>query len=421
MFEKIYQKDIIIYLSFIFISFPILLISGPFLSDLLVVFFSIFFLTRYKDFQFSRQCRVFLALISIFYVLINISSILSDNVFLSLKSTLPYFRFIFFSFVISILISRIEKNELSNKYFNLIFQLIFIFLFIDSFYQFFNLENLFGFEIPPHMSDERVSSLFGEELILGSYISKIMFLYLGFLHGKQNNPRNFLNIDFKILFIILITLSTIFISGDRAAFVLAIIGTFIYLFINLNFKAIGIIAVFMAIVFFIIQGNPSYKSRYNVLFQTIFIDRVVGQSTHHQHFKTAYKMFDEKKLFGHGVKSFRNKCNLKKFNSGPKSCSTHPHNYYLQLLSATGIFTFIILAIFFVFILKELIENFIIKIKKNKINNKKICYLISVFIAIFPFATSGSFFNNWISFTIFLSLGFLLSEYKILSYSVKRN
>ena len=421
MFEKIYQKDIIIYLSFIFISFPILLISGPFLSDLLVVFFSIFFLTRYKHFQFSRQCRVFLALISIFYVLINISSILSDNVFLSLKSTLPYFRFIFFSFVISILISRIEKNELSNKYFNLIFQLIFIFLFIDSFYQFFNLENLFGFELPPHMSDERVSSLFGEELILGSYISKIMFLYLGFLHGKQNNPRNFLNIDFKILFIILITLSTIFISGDRAAFVLAIIGTFIYLFINLNFKAIGIIAVFMAIVFFIIQGNPSYKSRYNVLFQTIFIDRVVGQSTHHQHFKTAYKMFDEKKLFGHGVKSFRNKCNLKKFNSGPKSCSTHPHNYYLQLLSATGIFTFIILAIFFVFILKEIIENFIIKIKKNKINNKKICYLISVFIAIFPFATSGSFFNNWISFTIFLSLGFLLSEYKILSYSVKRN
>ena len=338
-----------------------------------------------------------------------------------MKSTLPYFRFIFFSFVISILISRIEKNELSNKYFNLIFQLIFIFLFIDSFYQFFNLENLFGFELPSHMSDERVSSLFGEELILGSYISKIMFLYLGFLHGKQNNPRNFLNIDFKILFIILITLSTIFISGDRAAFVLAIIGTFIYLFINLNFKAIGIIAVFMAIVFFIIQGNPSYKSRYNVLFQTIFIDRVVGQSTHHQHFKTAYKMFDEKKLFGHGVKSFRNKCNLKKFNSGPKSCSTHPHNYYLQLLSATGIFTFIILAIFFVFILKELIENFIIKIKKNKINNKKICYLISVFIAIFPFATSGSFFNNWISFTIFLSLGFLLSEYKILSYSVKRN
>ena len=420
MIKKIYQKDIITYLSFVFISFPILLISGPFLSDLLVVFFSIFFLIRYRYFQFSSKCRIFLFLLSIFYILINISSILSDNIFLSLKSTLPYFRFIFFAFVISLLIGQIEKNDVIKNYFNIIFQFIFIFLFIDSFYQFFNLENLFGFRISEQMSDERVSSLFGEELILGSYISKIMFLYLGFLHGKQNNPKNFLNIDLKILFILLITLSTIFISGDRAAFVLAVAGTFMYLLINLNFKATGIIVGFMVIIFFILQSNPSYKSRYDVLFQTIFIDRVIGQSTHHQHFKTAYKMFDERKLFGHGVKSFRNKCNLKKFNSGPKSCSTHPHNYYLQLLSATGIFTFIILTIFFIFILKELIENFIFKIKKNKINNKKICYLISLFIAIFPFATTGSFFNNWISFTIFLSLGFLLSEYKIFSYSMKK-
>ncbi len=420
MTKKIYQKDIITYLSFVFISFPILLISGPFLSDLLVVFFSIFFLIRYRYFQFSSKCRIFLFLIFIFYILINISSILSDNIFLSSKSTLPYFRFIFFAFVISLLIRQIEKNDVIKNYFNIIFQFIFIFLFIDSFYQFVNLENLFGFRISEHMSDERVSSLFGEELILGSYISKIMFLYLGFLHGKQNNPKNFLNIDLKILFILLITLSTIFISGDRAAFVLAVAGTFMYLLINLNFKATGIIVGFMVIIFFILQSNPSYKSRYDVLFQTIFIDRVIGQSTHHQHFKTAYKMFDERKLFGHGVKSFRNKCNLKKFNSGPKSCSTHPHNYYLQLLSATGIFTFIILTIFFIFILKELIANFIIRIKKKKINNKKVCYLISVFIAIFPFATTGSFFNNWISFTIFLSLGFLLSEYKIFSYSMKK-
>ena len=413
MLKKIYQKDIIFYLSLVFASFPILLISGPFLSDLLVVAFSIFFLIRYN--------RVSLSLISIFYILINISSILSDNIFLSLKSTLPYFRFILFSIVISILVSHLEKNKVITNYFNLIFQFIFIFLFIDSFYQFFNLENLLGLKISAHMSDERVSSLFGEELILGSYISKIMFLYLGFLHGKQNNPKNFLNIDFKILFILLITLSTIFISGDRAAFVLAVVGTFVYLLINLNFKATGLIVGFMVIIFFILQSNPSYKSRYEVLFKSIFVDRVIGQSTHHQHFKTAYKMFNEKKLFGHGVKSFRNKCNLKKFNSGPKSCSTHPHNYYLQLLSATGIFTFIILTIFFVFIIKELIKNFIIKIKKDEINNKKICYLISVFIAIFPFATTGSFFNNWISFTIFLSLGFLLSQYKIFSYSKKKS
>ena len=51
-------------------------------------------------------------------------------------------------------------------------------------------------------------------------------------------------------------------------------------------------------------------------------------------------MFEENKIFGHGIKSFRYKCNLDKYNSGPKSCSTHPHNYYLQILSASGFLVF---------------------------------------------------------------------------------
>ena len=44
---------------------------------------------------------------------------------------------------------------------------------------------------------------------------------------EQNiNENNKLNIDYKILFIFIICLATIFISGDRSAFVLAVIGTF---------------------------------------------------------------------------------------------------------------------------------------------------------------------------------------------------
>ena len=80
-----------------------------------------------------------------------------------------------------------------------------------------------------------MSSLFGEELILGSFISKVMF-FLGFLHGQNINENNKLNIDYKILFIFIICLATIFISGDRSAFVLANSGTLGYLILNLNFK-----------------------------------------------------------------------------------------------------------------------------------------------------------------------------------------
>ena len=33
---------------------------------------------------------------------------------------------------------------------------------------------------------------------------------------------------------------------------------------------------------------------------------------------------------------------MKKYNSGIKSCSTHPHNYYFQLLGETGLIGFLL-------------------------------------------------------------------------------
>ena len=416
--NKIYLNE---YLLFIIVLFPLLLISGPFLPDLFVVFLSIFFLVKYKNFKFEKKGKLFLFLLLIFYFLLNISSLLSDHILLSLKSSLFYFRFIFFSFVVSILVQQLENNEKICKYFDYIFFCIFIFFFIDSFYQFFNGENLLGNQISSHLKNERVSSLFGEELILGSFISKTMFIYLGFIHGQKIKTNNKLNINLRVLFIFVICLSTIFISGERAAFVLALLGTIGYLILNFNFKASLVIIASLILVFLSVQKNLDFLDKYTILYKSIFVNKTIGQAIHQQHFKTAYKMFNEKKFFGHGIKSFRNKCSLEKFNSGNQSCSTHPHNYYLQILSTSGIFSFLILVVFFIFILKELVISLKDKITKNEVNNKKNCYLISLFISIFPFTTSGSFFNNWISITIFFSLGFLISEYRIIKYSRKKS
>ena len=199
------------------------------------------------------------------------------------------------------------------------------------------------------------------------------------------------------------------------------LGTIGYLILNFNFKASLIIIASLILVFLSVQKNLDFLDKYTILYKSIFVNKTIGQAIHQQHFKTAYKMFNEKKFFGHGIKSFRNKCNLEKFNSGNQSCSTHPHNYYLQILSTSGIFSFLILVVFFIFILKELIISLKDKITKNKVNNKKNCYLLSLLISIFPFTTTGSFFNNWISITIFLSLGFLISEYRIIKYSRKKS
>ena len=55
---------------------------------------------------------------------------------------------------------------------------------------------------------------------------------------------------------------------------------------------------------------------------------------HHGHYVSAYNLFVEKPIFGNGVNSFRNKC--KKYDH-EFNCSTHPHNFFLQILSELGL------------------------------------------------------------------------------------
>ena len=60
---------------------------------------------------------------------------------------------------------------------------------------------------------------------------------------------------------------------------------------------------------------------------------------HENYFITSIELFKEKPLIGHGVNSYRLKCNDAN-TSENGSCSTHPHNYYFQLLAETGLIGF---------------------------------------------------------------------------------
>ena len=63
-------------------------------------------------------------------------------------------------------------------------------------------------------------------------------------------------------------------------------------------------------------------------------------------------------VFGKGHKNFRILCSDKKFEVSDLSCSTHPHNTYLQLLAENGIVGFIFIMILFLFISIKLIKVF---------------------------------------------------------------
>ena len=108
-------------------------------------------------------------------------------------------------------------------------------------------------------------------------------------------------------------------------------------------------------------------------------------------------MFLDKPIIGHGPKMFRVLCKEKKYAEGETPCSTHPHNFYVQLLSETGLIGFSFLFSIFLFLSFLIMKHLYKKIIYNKplFSNYQICLLSGVFIALWPLSPNGSFFNNY--------------------------
>ena len=136
---------------------------------------------------------------------------------------------------------------------------------------------------------------------------------------------------------------------------------------------------------------------------------------HDSHMRTALKAFIDKPLLGHGPRSFRKICKIKSYQVGETPCNTHPHNFYIQLLSETGLvgFSFLFyLLIFFCFkSTKYFLEKYFLKKSYLEYTNFQLSLLSSVLITIFPITTNGNFFNNNLMILYFFPLGFIFYSY----------
>ena len=92
-------KEINFFYTLLFVL-PLSLVSGPLLSDLIVTIISFYFLFIFfikKDFKTSPLINTFVKFFLIFYIIGILSSIYSINPIVSLKSSVLYIRFLFFS------------------------------------------------------------------------------------------------------------------------------------------------------------------------------------------------------------------------------------------------------------------------------------------------------------------------------------
>ena len=106
------------------ILLPILLITGPFLSDLSIFLVDIIFLTiLFKNKEKDLKKNFLFNVLVVFNVYISLVSLFAEDIHMSLKSSLFYIRFGIYIFALNYFL---KKNTKIIDYFFFILSLVFI-------------------------------------------------------------------------------------------------------------------------------------------------------------------------------------------------------------------------------------------------------------------------------------------------------
>jgi len=462
------EKSYLSFISVLIILIPFFLIKSATadFACILIGFLYLFFCIYKKNFEYFKNKFFYFFLIIYFYIIIN--SFFSSQSEISFFSSVYFLRIVLFIVSLSFFF-REDINLKLYIYYSFLFCISILFL--DSVYQIYTGHNILGYL--PGEGSSRINSFFGKKLIMGSFITRLLplFLAIGFL----------LKLEKLNLYMLIVSIILVVFSSQRVALAYLLITIFFYLYLSFDKKKFFyLIFLFLTLfLFFPKNVNRLFVHTYQQLNEN---NNIFGLSYRHQlHFITAYNIFLDRKLFGHGIKTFRYLCDSPKFTVNDKiindhiitspvegtffvikdknnvhiinndnkivfdsytkpyvkyfvkngdlvykgqkiystyefsdGCNTHPHNIYLQFLSELGLvgfFLFSTIFIYSVFKLVVLIKRSFIK-KLSKLD-KCFCFtLLCIITSMFPFFPSGNYFNNWMLIISYLPIGFYLSLVK---------
>jgi len=387
------------------------LIWGPFFPDLIVSISTLFFLfyifKNKKIFFFNNKPLIIFFIFCVYCILLSL--FVAKNITLSFESSLFYFRIGVFSCFVWYLIDR-DKSILAYFYYALV--ICFSALVIDGYIQYLTGINLSGFK----MSSNRVSSFFGDELIMGSYLSRLFPLLFALFLVKKKQKFEIYFIG--LLFILVDVL--IFMSGERSAFFFLNLSTVFIIILIKEYKKFRLITFIIGIFFvFVISLNSPKLSERMFMGPAKSMglikssnEQFIFTASHDSLIQTAYNMFKDQPIFGHGPKMFRIICKDEKYATGVAPCMTHPHNYYVQLLAETGIIGFLFLFSALVYVIYTALRQFksIIFKQKKPLTDYQVCLLAGILISVWPLSPNGNFFNNWLIIVYSLPVGFYLQS-----------
>ncbi len=422
-----------IYFSLLFALIPISFIAGNMIINIniLLLILSSIFVYQKKIFQIKYYLldKILLTffLFVIFTGLYNDIKIYLDDFskwigyFRTIIKSILFLKYLLLYFVLRYLI---ENNIIKFKYFFLFSTFGTIFVSLDIFYQLITGRDIFGYE--SIALGRKLGGPFGDELIAGGYIQRFCLFSFFLLPIFYNyKSKKILVILFSLLFIVFF--SAITFSGNRMPLILFLFTIFL---ISLFQKQARNLLIPCLIVFSILfSAIYTFNSKVNYNF-IVFYGQIKEMALtikqkdlkletapqYLKEFSTFYDTWLMNKYAGGGIKNFRYYChkrpNIKKdFSLSSKFkmvCNMHPHNYYLEILTETGIIGFLIIISFFLIVFyKTLVKKYFLR--SNLYYNHIITPFIFLFIVeIFPIKSTGSFFTTGNTTYLFLIIGTLI-------------
>ena len=432
---------------FLLILTPIAFITGSFTANLFTILLIIFYFLYQEKNKVKNFINKYKWQITFILGITFLNIIFSEVKVYSFSKIIPFYRFFFFSIAI-IFILKIISNNL-NLYVNLMI-IITLFLIIDSFIQLYFGKDIFGF--PFNKDYGRITGPFNDEMIIGNFLFYFGFLSLAFLNYVYSISQ------FKNIFILLLLSLTILATGERTPFI-SLFYFYLFIFLFSNKKKLIFFSTTLLIILstIIINNSERLSNKYSIAslpkltdidsktFREYSSERNVIKkkniSEHKEknlinklspffrsnqyigHYSRAIDIIKQNYFFGSGFKSYRKICGYYETLKQPNqyntdknrrlTCSIHPHNYHLEILSDTGLFGYIVFISFVIYICYSFF-------KKKLYKNFSICILFCLIMTyIIPFKPTGSFFSTNTAFIFWYLIGHFF--YFTNSYSKSSN
>ncbi len=419
-------------INILFLFLPVSYIAGNLLINLnilLLILSGLFFFGKDLlkiDFTLVDKLIFFLFIFFLtisFYNYFKPAEISSFDLKFILSKTIFYFRYLLFYLVLRYFI---EKEIISLKFFFILCLACCLFVSFDIFYQLIFGNDIFGYE----GVSRKLSGPFGDEWIAGAYLQKFapigLFAVPLIVDLSKKNKLIFL---LSIMFLII--LSAIVLSGNRMPLVLFLFVICLIFIFEKKLRKYLIQLIFLSsvMIFFIYNSSLEIKTNidsfitYSKKLSTVITDEKINRlemPSHYAEFESFYDTWQMNKYIGGGIRSFRVNCpNRGNIDPDERStCNTHPHNYYLEILTDLGLVGLaLILSIFLIIFYKSFIAKYFLINKNTLKTNYFITPFLFLFIAeIFPIKSTGSFFTTFNSAYIFLIMAVIVSLIKQKNY-----